>query len=240
MRLLLIAAALPLMGCNATADRDDSPGGAAQAAASSRSFAVSSFDGVDVRGPDNVDVKVGPNFAVVAEGDPAILAKLDIRVVDGDLRIGREKSQTWFGKDKGSVRVHVTAPRISDATITGAGALNVERVEGAVEATIAGAGNLVIGSVQADDVELSIAGSGDMKVSGTTRSLKASIAGAGDIDASQLSATSGDISIAGAGNLRGQVKGDANVEILGVGDVELTGGARCKTRTLGPGKARCS
>lgn len=240
MRLLLIAAMLPLAACNANADRDERQAGAAQANGSSRTFTVSGFDSVDLRGPDNVDVKVGPNFAVTAEGDPAILAKLDIQVVNGDLRIGRQTGHNWFGKDKGTVRIHVIAPRISDATITGAGSLNVERVEGDVDATIAGAGDLVIGSVRADDAELSIAGSGDMKVSGTTRRLKASIAGAGDIDASELSATSGEISIAGAGSVRGQVRGDATIEILGTGDVELTGGARCKTRTLGPGEARCS
>lgn len=240
MRLLLIAALLPLAACHVTSDRKDDQPSQPQGGGASRSFRVADFDSIDLRGPDDVDVKVGSAFSVTAEGDAAVLDKLEVQVVNGDLRIGRRKSSTWFGKDNGSARIHVVAPRISDATITGAGTLKIERAEGDVDATIAGAGDLVIGSMRADDVELSIAGTGDMKVSGTTSRLKASIAGAGDIDATGLAATSGKIAIAGAGSLRGQVKGDADIEILGVGDVELTGGARCKIRTSGPGEARCS
>lgn len=240
MRLLLIAAMLPLAACHANADRKEGHAAQPQGSGGSRSFTVASFDSIDLRGPDDVDVKVGPNFSVTAEGDKAVLDTLDIRVVNGDLRIGREKTGTWFGKDDGAVRIHVITPQISDTTIAGSGNLTVERVEGDVDVVIAGSGNLVIGAMHATDAELSIAGAGDMKVAGSTQRLKASIAGSGDIDATGLTATSGDISIAGAGSLRGKVKGDAEVKILGVGDVELTGGARCKTRAIGPGEVRCS
>ncbi|MBB5711972.1 GIN domain-containing protein [Sphingomonas xinjiangensis] len=172
---------------------------------------------------------------MTAEGDPTALDKLDIRVVKGDLRIARQKSGSG-----GAARIHVVPPHISDATITGAGNLSVDRVDGDVDLSIVGAGNLILRSMKANDAELSIAGAGDMRVAGSAQRLKASIAGSDDIDASGLSATSGAISITGTGSLRGQARGDATVEILGPGDVELTGGARCKTRAIGPGEARCS
>ena len=240
MRSLLIAAMLPLAACHANADRDDGHAAPSQGSQGSRSFTVANFDSVDLRGPDDVDVKVGPAFSVTAEGDTATLDKLDIRVVNGGLRIGRQNSTSWLGKRDRGVRIHVVAPGLSGTTITGAGDLTVERLDGDVDVSITGAGTLVVGAMRATDAELSIAGAGDMKVAGSTQRLKASIAGSGDIDASGLTATSGEISIAGTGSLRGQVRGDASVEIIGAGDVELTGGARCKTHAVGPGEARCS
>ncbi|UYY57460.1 head GIN domain-containing protein [Sphingomonas sp. S2-65] len=240
MRLLLIAAMLPLAACHSNAERKEGHAAQPQGTGGTRSFSVANFDSIDLRGPDDVDVKVGPRFSVTAEGDTAVLDTLDIRVVNGDLRIGREKGSTWFGKDNGAVRIHVVAPRISDTTIAGSGNLSVDRVEGDVDASIAGSGNLVIGAMQATDAELSIAGSGNMKVAGGTQRLVVNIAGSGDVDSTGLTATSGDVSVAGSGSLRGRVKGDVSVSLIGSGDVELTGGARCKTSALGAGEARCS
>lgn len=236
--MLLVLALLPLAACQSNAEKQSN---AAQVSGTgaSRSFAASGFTGVELRGPDDVDVKTGANFAVTAEGDPKVLDQLDIRVVDGSLRVGRKDSKDrWFQNDHG-VRVHVVMPKLTAAAVSGSGNLGVERGEGDFSGAISGSGNLNIGDLRANAADLSIAGSGDLNVAGTTGKLSAAIAGSGDIDAARLTATNADVSIAGSGNMRGTVKGPASVSIVGSGDVELGGGAKCTVSALGSGEARC-
>ncbi|WP_029936703.1 head GIN domain-containing protein [Sphingomonas sp. UNC305MFCol5.2] len=239
MRMLLMIALLPLAACQSNWEKK---GEAVQASGTgaSRSFAANGFTGVELRGPDDVDVKAGQNFAVTAEGDPKVLDKLDIRVVDGTLRVGRKDSkEQWFGNDHGA-RVHVVMPKLISAAVKGSGNLTAQRGEGDFDGAIAGSGNLTVADLRANAAELSIAGSGDLSVAGTASKLSASIAGSGDIDAKRLTAASADVSIAGSGNVLGTVKGPASVSIVGSGDAELGGGAKCSVNAVGSGEAHCS
>ncbi|UZK64991.1 head GIN domain-containing protein [Sphingomonas sp. M1-B02] len=239
MRLLLIAAILPLAACQSSWEKE---GQAAEVRGSgaTRSFAASGFTGIALQGSDDVDVKIGATFSVTAEGAPETLDQLDIRIVDGTLRVGRKQSEGKEVDDDKGARVHVVMPRLTSASVGGSGDLSVDKAEGEFSGAVAGSGNLRIGQLSAGAATLSVAGSGDLNVSGTTSKLSASIAGSGDIDAKGLTATSADISIAGSGNLSGTVRGPASISILGSGDVELGGGARCSTSALGTGEARCS
>ncbi|TGX54700.1 DUF2807 domain-containing protein [Sphingomonas gei] len=237
MRMLLIAALLPLAACQSNAERQ---GNATEVSGTgaTRSFAASGFTKVDLRGPDDVDVKTGTNFAVTAEGDSKVLDQLDIRVVDGALRVAR-KDGNWVGNDRGA-RVHVVMPKLGAATLGGSGDLTIDRAEGDFHAAAAGSGNLTIADLRAGSADLSLAGSGDLTVAGSASKLSVSVAGSGDIDAKRLTAASADISIAGSGNVFGTVKGPASVSILGSGDAELGGGAKCSVNALGSGEAHCS
>jgi hypothetical protein len=239
MRMLLIVALLPLAACQSNWEKQ---GQAAQPSGggATRSFAASDFAGVDLRGPDDVDVKTGQKFAVTAEGDPKVLDQLDIRVVNGTLRVGRKDSRDgWFNDDHGA-RIHVVMPKLTAAAVSGSGNLTAERAEGDFDGAISGSGNLGIADLRAGSTELSIAGSGDLSVAGSAAKLSASVAGSGDIDAKRLTVSSADVSIAGSGNVLGTVKGPASVSIVGSGDAELGGGAKCSVSTLGSGEARCS
>lgn len=219
MRMLLIAAMLPLAACQSNWEKGETA--QASGAGASRSYAATEFTAVDLRGSDDVDVKTGSTFSVTADGDPKALDQLDIRVYDGALRIGRKKQDgaSW-SSDKGA-RVHVVLPKLTGASTSGSG-------------------NLDLAGVQGDSFELSIAGSGDIKAAGAVGKLEASIAGSGGIDAKGLTATSAEISIAGSGSLTGTVKGPASVSLVGSGDVALTGGAKCDVSSVGSGEANCS
>ncbi|ATY32909.1 head GIN domain-containing protein [Sphingomonas psychrotolerans] len=237
MRMLLIVALLPLAACQSNWEKK---GEAAQASGSgaTRTFAATGFTGVELRGSDDVDVKTGANFAVTAEGDTKVLDQLDIRVVNGTLRVARKDSK-WFSNDRGA-RVHVVMPRLTAAAVGGSGDLTVDRAEGDFGGAVSGSGNLTIADLRAGSADLSVAGSGDMSVAGSASKLSASIAGSGNIDARRLTAANADVSIAGSGNVFGTVKGPASVSIVGSGDAELGGGAKCSVNAVGSGEARCS
>jgi hypothetical protein len=241
MRAALILAASPLLlaACQSNWERE---GRSAQASGegTTRNYDAKDFTRVEVAGPDDVEVRAGNAFSVTAEGDAKILDRLDIKVHDGTLSVGRKKQGGWNWGDGDGVKVHVTLPRLTGASVAGSGNLDADRAEGDFAGNVAGSGNLNVAALSGNSADLAIAGSGNLKVAGQAAKLSASIAGSGDIDARGLSSTSADVSIAGSGSVRGTVKGPATVSIIGSGDAELGGGASCKVSRMGSGDARCS
>jgi hypothetical protein len=247
MRLLLIAALLPLVACHSKAERRAVnaeavvQGEPAKVSGSggTRQFAATGFTGVDLAGSDNVDVKQGASFSVTAEGDPQVLDQLDIRTDRGTLRVGRKEHAPDLPNDKGAI-IHVVMPKLTSASVGGSGNLTAARGEGDFEGAVAGSGNLNVAALQGGTVKLSIAGSGDLTVAGTVGKLDASVAGSGNLRAERLTASSADVSIAGSGQVNAVVKGPADVSLIGSGDAVLTGGAKCSVSAIGSGEAHCS
>ena len=240
MRVAMIALAVSLAACSPGSEAHGDKDARASGSATSRSFAASGFTSVELHGPDDVQIRNGSNFSVRAEGPSDVLDRLEVRVDGGALKIGREgKSWNW-GESKGA-KIFVTLPRLTGATIAGSGNMDIDRGEGQFAGAIAGSGDLKIGTLNATATSLSIKGSGDITASGGSLGrLNAAIAGSGDIDARGARAQAADISIAGSGNVRAQVHGNAAVNLMGAGDVELTGGAQCTVARVGSGEAHCS
>ncbi|NNM76860.1 DUF2807 domain-containing protein [Sphingomonas sp. ID1715] len=236
-RLPLLAIAVATLSACGVVHAEGGDGGPS----GSRSFSVRGFDRVELRGSDNVIVKVGGAESVTATGPQDVLDRLEIEVVDGKLRVGREgKWHFGWSRDRGSAVVTVTLPRLRGASIAGSGDMKVDRVQAtSFEGAVAGSGNLAIGTLQADAASFDIAGSGGTSLTGQAKSIEVSIAGSGSLSAQGLKAERAKISIAGSGDVRAQVSGEADVSILGSGDVELVGNPRCKVSKMGSGNVRC-
>ncbi len=241
MNFLALGLIIPLAACSFSWNGDDEgSGAAASGAGTARTFQVADFDQIDLRGSDDVDVRVGTGFSVRAEGPSEQLDRLKIDRDGETLKIGR-KNGTGFGWSKGAnVKVYVTLPRLTEATVSGSANMAIDRVEGsAFEGAIAGSGNLTIAAVQVESAKFSIAGSGTARASGTARELSVEIAGSGNVEASKLQAKSATIEIAGSGSVRAVVDGPAKVDMMGSGDVDLGPKSRCTTSKMGSGSVRC-
>lgn len=241
MRKFMMVLALPLAACGSVAMGSDSGDRAAASGTGTiRSFSVADFTGVELAGADDVDVRVGPAFSVRAEGASAELDKLDIRKDGSTLRVGRKREfSNWSSDDKG-VKVYVTMPRITDASLAGSGDMRVDRISGGdFSGSLAGSGNLSLGELATSSAKFDLAGSGGIAAKGKVQKLSVSIAGSGDVEAGGLTATGADISIAGSGNVTAIVNGPADVSIMGSGDVSLGAGAKCSTSKMGSGEVRC-
>jgi len=237
-----LIAVLPLTACSAHSEEDSKPGISASGTGTSRSFAIADFTGVDLRGSDNVDIRVGTGFSVRAEGPSAELDKLKIEKRGDTLRVGRIDGGSfhWGGGDHKSVTVYVTMPRIAEAAIAGSGNMSVDRVDGqSFRGESAGSGDLDVASLNVQASDFSIAGSGGIKLKGSSKHLKIAIAGSGDVDAGGLKAEGADVSIAGSGGVRADVTGPAQVSVMGSGDVDLGSGAKCSTSKMGSGDVHC-
>jgi hypothetical protein len=243
MRQFMMIAAVPLAACSIGASGHDStPGVAGTGSGTTRTFAVSDFTGIDLRGADDVDVRVGTGFSVRAEGPAKELDRLKI-ARDGDtLRIGRidDRGFHWGRGSDAKVTVYVTMPRIVDAGITGSGDLSIDRVEGQdFNGATAGSGSLKVAALSVQNAKLDVAGSGNMALAGAARRLSVSIAGPGDVDAGKVKADTADVSIAGSGGVRADVTGTAKVSLMGSGDVDLGASAKCSVTKIGSGNVRC-
>lgn len=244
MRTALITAALiPLAACSVSAgtgDQDDgAPGIAAQGSGTTRTFAVTDFTAVDLRGADDVDVRVGPGFSVRADGDTELLDHLKVSK-DGDtLRIGRVRKSGWNWGGK-QAKVFVTLPQLGVASVAGSGDMTIDRIAGgSFKGMSAGSGSIQVATLQVDRADISLAGSGNVRLAGTAKQLGVKIAGSGDVDAGGLKASQADVSIAGSGSVRADVEGPAKVNVMGSGDVDLGGKAQCQANKMGSGSIRC-
>ena len=80
MRKLLLLAILPLAACTGGNGNNaaEAVGAPASGGGTSRSYSVADFTGVDLRGSDDADVRVGGAFAVRAQGPADMLDQLII------------------------------------------------------------------------------------------------------------------------------------------------------------------
>lgn len=245
MRIVAFIAALPLLAaplaaCSFGSDSDSKPGLPASGSGTTRTFAAADFTAVDLRGSDDVDVRVGTGFSVRAEGPATELDKLKIER-DGDtLKVGRINTHGISWGSRNNVTVYVTMPRIAKGSLAGSGNLTIDRVEGQdFSGELAGSGNLAVAALGVQSAKFDIAGSGDTKLAGTAKQITIEIAGSGDVEASGLKADGADVSIAGSGSVRAEVNGAAKINILGSGDVDLGKGAKCSVTKMGSGEVRC-
>jgi len=238
MRLVMLGLGLmiPLAACSARAD-----GVPASGKGEERSFAVRDFTGVALRGSDDVDVKIASEFTVRATGPAKVLDDLVIERRGDTLRIGRKSRSGWNWGDRGNARIFVTLPALKAAAVAGSGDMRIGTLSGdALQLSNAGSGSITLDSVSVKAIDADLAGSGDLSASGTSDRINLSIAGSGDIDMARLKARAAKVSIAGSGSVTAEVDGDAEVSILGSGDVALGAKARCRVSKMGSGTVSCS
>lgn len=207
-------------------------------AAGQRNYTVGGFDRIGAAGPHDVRVTVGSAPSVRAEGDEAELERLEVSVRDGQLRIGT-KPGSWTSK--GRVTVHVTAPSLQAAEVSGSGTMEVSPLRAAqFRGAVSGSGDLVLQGLESDAATFGIAGSGSLRAAGRARSVSLNVAGSGSGQLENLQAQDADITVAGSGGAEIRASGTAAVAIAGSGNVAVTGGARCTLNKAGSGGLRCS
>ena len=118
------------MAADAQRGEGGRPGPTAQ-----RSFDVGGFDAVSLGGPYDVVVTVGPAPSVRAEGDADEIERMEVKVEDGDLHIGREKRRGWsisWRRRTAAGRPSMSRRRARRAAaIGGSGDMRIDKVEGA-------------------------------------------------------------------------------------------------------------
>jgi hypothetical protein len=230
---------LALGGCNASGAKEKDEA----APSARRDFTVGAFHSVSLTGSPDVVVTVGGRPSVRAEGDARMVERLDVRIVEGDLKIGFLEGSSFrsmFGHDR-NVTIHVTVPSLAAANLTGSGDIRIDRVQGPNFAgLLSGSGDLEVGQMRVDAATFSLNGSGGIRAAGAARSSQLHLAGSGDIELSRLETSNATVALMGSGDIRARATESARVALMGSGDVTIAGPARCEIDKRGPGEVRCN
>lgn len=207
--------------------------------AADQSFPVGAFNRVSAMVPYDVKVVAGRQASVRAVGDQEAIDRLDISVVNGELRIGAKRQHGWM-PGRASAEILVTAPTLTAASLIGSGGLSVDRVAGpSFSAALTGSGDLSIARSEAESVNLSLTGSGDLSIAGRCGSANVALRGSGDLDAGKLQCRDVSVVLAGSGDVDIGATGSATLALTGSGDINVTGGARCTQAKRGSGEISC-
>lgn len=209
------------------------------AAAATRDFPAQGFDKVELRSAADVAISAGPRFAVHADGDPRLLARLTADVHGNTLVLG------WLGDGpvqvrNAHIRVTIIMPRVAGARVGGAGTIAIDHVDAPQFAgSVSGAGTIRIADLRALHTALDMGGTGQIVVAGRTARLEAQVSGVGSVDAANLAAAAATLGVSGTGRINARVNGPAEVSLSGLGSVVVAGNPRCSIRKSGLGSVRC-
>lgn len=241
MRALVFASILAITtACNAGAQNNG--GGNARAELSgpriSRDFQVAgAFDKVQLNGPMDIDVRVGAQASVRAEGQAAGLDRLQIDVVNGELRVGTRPGTTG---PLGNIVVHVTVPALAAASLNGPGDIDIDRVQGSrFAAQVNGPGDIRFGELRVGEASFQVSGPGGIRAAGGARRADANVSGPGNIQLAGFEAGDANVSLQGPGDIDLRATGNVAVSLSGPGNVTISGTARCTISRTGPGDVRC-
>lgn len=213
---------------------------AAAAPAATRDWRVSGFDKVDLTAAATVQIRNGADFAVHADGDQDLIRQLDIHPAQGTLIIGWVPGQGPRRIGNRRLTITVTMPRISGATVTGAGMVSIDRAEASnFSARVGGAGTLKVAALRTGRASLDVSGAGTLDAAGSADRVIANMSGVGSIRAGTLTARAGQIDMSGTGSVTARIDGPAEVTLSGIGSVNILGRPQCVVHKSGWGSVRC-
>lgn len=212
--------------------------GSTAAQSATRDWPANGFDKVDLRAAADVTIRTGPRFAVRAEGDQRLLDQLTVAARQGTLILGwKDHDVSTHGQ---SLHVSITMPRLVAAGLSGAGTMDIDRIDApAFSADVGGAGTIRIAALHNERTTLAMGGAGKISVAGTTGQLDARVSGVGSVEAGDLIARAGRLAMTGTGGIRARIDGPADVSLSGLGHVDVTGHPRCTIHKSGFGSVRC-
>lgn len=197
------------------------------------------FDEIELRGPVDARVRVGPPQAVSVTIDSNLQSHVLVRVVGRKLRIDTDARLDHHGE----AYVTVTLPtlRALGTEASGDAVIVDERGGGKGDLSLAtsGSGDLRW-TGEAATLSVSTSGSGDATLAGKAASLSAQSSGSGDVDARALTVHDANVQTSGTGDAELTLSGGTlSAQSSGTGDVTWYGEAsNVETHVSGSGEVR--
>ena len=206
-----------------------------------RNYEVAGFNEISTSLPATVNFTVGDEYKCTVSVDENLFDYIEIKVKDGELRLGRPKGHKNVNLHATEFIIEITAPRMEEVSLAGSGDINFlsPMNEKELEVSLAGSGNVVFkDEVNVDHLELNVAGSGDIYIEkGNIREFEADIAGSGKI-VSHADVQEMDADVAGSGDITAKVNGKLDYFVAGSGDIKYYGDAQVSGKIAGSGSVK--
>lgn len=183
---------------------------------------VAAFDEIVAKG--KFDVKYFPGEqSVKLCGPQKALDKFTVNVVNGVLTLDAGKT-TFIRNDR--IVVYIGAPSLKSVRIEGAGDFEADRGISAkdLELTVAGAGDIEVKRIEADNVRVAINGAGDIDLEYANCDIidiTVNGAGSADLEGIECRKVKATINGAGSAELAGHAK-EADVVLNGAGSLDIS------------------
>ena len=205
------------------------------AAGASRNFGITSFERIRIEGPFQVRLATGVAPFARASGSPRAIERVAIEM-RGDTLIVRS-APSWGGYpgvDAGPVEVSIGTHDLTKATLTGAGAIVIDRVKGLSFAlSVEGSGSAEIGQATADQLNVTVVGTARAKLAGRAGKLSALVRGVSSLEAAGLTTPNAAISADGTSTVEATVTDIARVDAWGPTTIRFSGQPSCTLKVSG-------
>jgi hypothetical protein len=188
----------------------------------------------------DMQIKIGPEFSVVLEGDKDDLKEI-VTELSGDKLI--IKHENWKFNFDNKVNVYITLPNLNGLGVSGSGKAEIiDAVKNAdnLSLSVSGSGKLMTTGLEVDNLNCGISGSGDIIIGseGTADRADISISGSGSYTGESFEIDHLDISVSGSGSCLCKVGDSLNARISGSGNVTYIGNPKIDAKVSGSGHVR--
>lgn len=183
---------------------------------------VNHFDGINISGSIDVEVRSGEAVSVEVEADDNILPYIITEVANGMFK-ARYKSNSSFSNTH--AKVYVTVPSLQKISISGSGNISSQdtiKNNNGIEFFVSGSGDIKM-LTDAPSVKARISGSGNINLFGRTKNFEGSISGSGDLKCQDLLAENVTIKIVGSGTAHVFSSVSITAKTTGSGDIYYSG-----------------
>ena len=213
------------------------------AGAAERKLSVFGFDSVRINGGVNVDIATGKGPSATASADSQrILDRLQLRKSGNELVISvRSESENAdsFSQDD-PIDLKLTTYALKKITHLGPGSVSIDELKGRVtSARLGGFGNVAIGGIDGDMVEIAMNGGGAIKLSGEVREARLSLLGASSFDGNALTVDKLKLTQRGPASTEIAVNREAEINNTGSGLIRVIGKPNCQVRSAGAAEIIC-
>lgn len=183
------------------------------ASAADQTRALAPFSTVSSEGPMNIVVQAGAAQSVLVRGDDKYLAKVETRVVNGELVITypREKNNKMhFSSDN---KILISMPSLKGFHVEGAGSAELNNISG-------------------DAIDISFQGAGRLVANGKVKYLKLMAQGVGDVDTKALLAQRAEVNFEGIGQVKVHASERLDAVVQGMGSLNYYGNPKTVNKTV--------
>ncbi|WDI30357.1 DUF2807 domain-containing protein [Hyphococcus flavus] len=175
------------------------------AQAETRNFDFSGFSAVEASAGLSVEVTVGGDYSVRAEGDADDLEKLRLEL-DGDtLEVGRKRSSIFQRNSRSDITVFVSMPSMNEASASSGSELTATGID-------------------AGDFSASVSSGAEATLSGTCDTIDASGSTGADLDADDLRCSHADADVSTGASLSLYASESIEADASTGGDIVVYGG----------------
>lgn len=171
---------------------------------------VAAFGSVDLAGSNNVVIRVGEKQSVVVKADDNLLDRVTTEVRSGTLVIANTPGSFTT---KSPMSVEIGVPSLDTLTLSGSG-------------------NIVVGGIDADSLEVSLPGSGTLTGSGTATRLGITVGGSGVVQFTRLVANDVRAVVSGSGSIFVTATKSLDASVSGSGAIVYTGSPQDVTKNV--------